>query len=490
MKTRLFVFAILSSLYLTAIAQPCREVIAYYPGWQWYDRNKLVDPASIDYSKYSIINFAFFSPKADASILGTDPYSDEILLKGEINWSTTPPSYYPNTSLIDLAHNHGVKVLISLGGWNDSQHFPAIAADPAKRALFAHNCINLCSFYNLDGIDIDWEYPGYAPNGGTPADEVNFTLLLQQVRDSLTAFETVAGHPLLLTSCFSASTLNMQNIDWPQVLPLLNSVNLMSYDFFGSWDAETNHNSPLYAPTQGDQLFNLDAAVQELINVHNVPPDKINAGVAFYGRSVKTNGAPALFGSSLMQPDNATFWEDAGTPQYYNILNKMNLFTAHFDAQARVPYLLGTGNLNTFVSYDNEQSIAEKAAYIMNHALRGAIIWELTGDYIESSPGSGIVGATPLADTLNAVFCGVTSNYASANNTGKADFRLCGSVITTQDESSGYDIHIYSAGGSMLLNQNLKGNYTLPEASFSPGVYLIRIQSREKMFLLKWVVVD
>jgi hypothetical protein len=42
----------------------------------------------------------------------------------------------------------------------------------------------------------------------------------------------------------------------------------------------------------------------------------------------------------------------------------------------------------------------------------------------------------------------------------------------------------------MLLNQNLKGNYTLPEASFSPGVYLIRIQSREKMFLLKWVVVD
>lgn len=490
MTLRLLLFLLLSLRILFLSAQPCREIIAYYPGWQWYDRNKLVDPASIDYSQYSIINFAFFSPKADASIQGTDPYSDEILLKGEINWSTTPPSYYPNTSLVDRAHNQGVKVLLSLGGWNDSQHFPAIAADPAKRALFAHNCINLCSYYNMDGIDLDWEYPGYIPNGGTPADITNFTLLLRQVRDSLTAFEPVAGHPLLLTSCFSASTANMQNIDWPEVLPLLNSVNLMSYDFFGSWDPETNHNAPLFAPAQGDPLFNLDAAVQELITIHNVPPDKINAGLAFYGRSVKTNGSPVLFGASLMQPDNATFWEDAGSPLYYNILNKINLFTTHFDAQARVPYLLGSGSLQTFVSYDDEQSIAEKAAYIVSNSLRGAIIWELTGDYLESAPGSGIVSSTPLADTLNAVFCSVTSNHALANNTGKADFRLCGSVITTLNESSGYEVHIYSAGGSMLLNQNVKGNCNLPVTSFPPGVYFIRIQCMDKLFLLKWVVVD
>lgn len=488
MAIRLLLLLLLSGQFLFLGAQPCREIIAYYPGWQWYDRNKLVDPAAIDYSKYSIINFAFFSPKADASIQGTDPYSDEILLKGEINWSTTPPSYYPNTSLVDRAHNQGVNVLLSIGGWNDSQHFPAIAADPAKRALFAHNCINLCSFYNLDGIDLDWEYPGYAPNGGTPADFTNFTLLLQHVRDSLTAFEATAGHPLLLTSCFSASTINMQQIDWPNVLPLLHSVNLMSYDFFGSWDPVTNHNSPLFAPAQGDQLFNLDAAVQELINVHNVPPDKINAGVAFYGRSVMTDGSAALFGPSLMQPDNATFWEDAGSPLYYNILNKMNLFTAQFDAQARVPYLLGSGNLNTFVSYDNEQSIAEKASYIVSNSLRGAIIWELTGDYLESSPGSGIVSGTPLADTLNAVFCGWTSNSPIVKNPEYQAFHLHGSVVTATDLYSEYDIQVFSAAGSLLLSKRISGTFLLPESLFSPGVYVIRIESGEHLSVFKWIV--
>lgn len=45
---------------LTSIAaQPCKEVVGYYPNWQWYDRAKLVNPASIDYSKYTILNYAF-----------------------------------------------------------------------------------------------------------------------------------------------------------------------------------------------------------------------------------------------------------------------------------------------------------------------------------------------------------------------------------------------------------------------------------------------
>ncbi|QLH48213.1 MAG: hypothetical protein HWD58_10905 [Bacteroidota bacterium] len=72
---------------------------------------------------------------------------------------------------------------------------------------------------------------------------------------------------------------------------------------------------------------------------------------------------------------------------------------------AQVPYLIGNGSLNTFVSYDDPQSIGLKANYIKNKNLRGAIIWEITGDYIETAPGSGIIAATPLVDTLKSVFC-------------------------------------------------------------------------------------
>ncbi len=392
-----------------AQAAPCKEVVGYYPSWQWYDRNKLVRPATIDYSKYTIINYAFFYPLPNGTIVGTDSWADENLLLGEINWQTNPPSYYPNTSLIDLAHNNNVKVLLSIGGWTLSNNFPAIAADSNLRKNFAHSCKMLCEMYNFDGIDIDWEYPGYAPHNGTPADKINYTLLLQAVRDSIDAFGSENNRQMLLTACAGAAAERMADIEWDNVMNILDFVNLMSYDYHGTWDNIANHNAPLFSTTQGNSSFNLDSSVSRLINYYNVNPQQINAGVAFYGRSMKTISQPALFGNITGQADIATFPEDEGTPQYYNVLKKMNQFSQHWDSIACVPYLLGNSNLFTFVSYDDKQSIAQKAKYIIDNNLRGAIIWEITGDYIETYDNSGIIASTPLADTLNFMFCNYTS---------------------------------------------------------------------------------
>ena len=155
-------FFTLLNVFLNHIkAQTCKEVIGYYPNWQWYDRAKLVKSSTIAYSKYSIINYSFFKPEASGLISNTDAWADENLLQGQINWSTTPVSYYPNTSIIDLAHNAGTKVMVSIGGWTLSDNFPTIAASATKRALFASECNRLLKFYNFDGIDIDWEYPGF-----------------------------------------------------------------------------------------------------------------------------------------------------------------------------------------------------------------------------------------------------------------------------------------------------------------------------------------
>ena len=396
-------FSLLFSL-LGAQAQPCKQVIGYYPNWQWYDRAHLVNPASINYSKYTVINYAFFAPQDNGSIASTDAWADENLLKGQTNWSTTPTSYYPNTSIVDRAHNANVKIVPSIGGWTLSDKFPAIAANPTKRANFAHACIQLCQEYNFDGIDIDWEYPGYAEHLGTTADKQNFTIFLQQIRDSLTTYGTTHNKTMLLTACVGASQANMSNVEWSNISSILDYINLMSYDFFGSWDATANHNSPLYAPAQGDANFNLNSAVQYLITNYGVAPTKINAGTAFYGRSAKTTGTPALF-APISGTDAVTFSEDEGSPLYYNIAKRFNLFSQQFDTQAQVPYLLGINGLNTFVSYDNPQSIALKAQYIVNNNLAGAIIWEITGDYLETSIGSGVIANTPLVDTLNYVFC-------------------------------------------------------------------------------------
>ncbi len=422
---------ILFFLYLLPLllaAQPCKEVIGYYPGWQWYDRAKLVNPMTIDYSKYSILNYAFFKPNPDGTIVGTDSWADDNLLLGPFNWQTSPATHYTNQSLVGKAHAAGVKILISVGGWTLSDDFPAIAGNPTKRATFAHSCKGLVQTYDLDGIDIDWEYPGYAAHNGSLADKANYTLFLQQIRDSLTTYQAVTGKTYLLTAAVGASQANMANVEWNNVKNILDIINVMSYDFFGAWDATTNHNSPLYAPAQGDPTFNLNSAVSYLMTNYGVPANKIAAGMAFYGRSVKTTGTPNLHVASAGTVDNITFQTDDGSPQYYNILANASLFTNNWDNAAQVPYLTGNGNLKTFVSYDNKQSIGLKASYIKNNNLRGAIIWEITGDYLETSVGSGVISGTPLADTLNQVFC----NVVGGGGGGAAVCTTPTNIIATQ----------------------------------------------------------
>ncbi|PHR25264.1 MAG: hypothetical protein COA38_16125 [Fluviicola sp.] len=391
---------------------PCKEIVGYYPNWQWYDRAQLVNPQTIDYSKYTILNYCFFAPQTDGSINSTDAWADENLLLGQFDWANNV--YLPNTSIVDLAHNNNVQVLPSIGGWTLSANFPGIAADPVKRVNFANACVALISQYDFDGVDIDWEYPGYPPHGGTPADYNNYTLFLQEVRTAIDAYGLTVGKPMLLTVAVGAAEDRMDDVNWTAVEPLLDIINLMSYDFFGAWDSSTNHNAPLYAPTVGDITFNLDYAVDKLTNFYNVNPNKITAGIGFYGRSAKTTGSAGLHVPTTGSTDATTFFEDAGSPLYYNIMSNIGLFTDNWDAAAQVPYLTGNGTLNTFVSYDNEQSIGLKAQYIVDNNLRGAIIWEITGDYMETSPGSGIIAGTPLADTLNNVFCNYTGGSGTA----------------------------------------------------------------------------
>lgn len=378
-------------------AQLPREVIGYYPSWQWYDRNGLVNPQSIVYTKYSIINYAFFKPKADGSLEGTDTWADEVLLKGKINYSTEPRSYYPNTSIVDLAHQAGTKIVISIGGWTHSDLFSDIANDNLKRETFAKGCRRLVETYHLDGVDLDWEYPGVADRFGKPYDKENFTLLLRGIRGEFQDLSLKTGKNYLLTSAFGVSNNALKHIDWANVAPLLDAINLMTYDFYGAWDKKAGHNSPLFPSAGEDSNTCVDGAVQLLMNKYGVSADKINIGAAFYGHALKTKEISSLFLTG--KKDAETFRDEEGSPLFYNILKKKQLFEEQWDEAAKVPFLIGKEGLNTFLSYDNERSLFLKGQYIADKKLRGAIIWELTGDYILNADSSI---STPLLDSLIA----------------------------------------------------------------------------------------
>ncbi|TSA24011.1 hypothetical protein D4R75_02275 [bacterium] len=381
----------LLSLLLTALSTMAqrKEIIGYYPSWKWNSRSTIMTPAKIPFEKLTMINYAFFYPLPDGRIVGRDTVGDEILLKGERDPGTG--KYRQGTALVDLAHRHGVKVLLSIGGWEDSSNFPDVAASETKRQQFAHSCIDRIREYGFDGIDIDWEYPGYAEHKGTPQDKGNLNLLLQITRDSLTAYGNRTGTKLLLTAALPAGASILSNFDMGKVTDLLDMLNVMTYDLSGTWDPVSGHNAPLFSPNESDSLRNIDAVFRMYTVTHKVPASKINIGIPFYGHTFANCTAPY---SPHSGADTVHFSNHGCF--YYDIVQLMDRFTRFWDDRAKVPYLVSQ-EWKTFVSYDDEESVGHKAQYVLDRDAGGVIIWEITGDYMPD-------GRTPLLDVITRKF--------------------------------------------------------------------------------------
>ncbi len=490
MKTNLRILLFFCSFFsLQHIAgQNCKEIIGYCPNWQWEARNHLFKPTNIKYSNYTILNYCFFNPLASGSIASTDADIDKTLLEG-------------NQSVVALAHNANVKVMASIGGWTLSETFPAIAANAAKRAIFAGDCNKLLKKYQFDGIDIDWEYPGYDEHMGTAADKKNFTIFLKQIRDSITVLGTKTGKQYKLSACFGSSAERASNIEWASVVQLLDMINLMTYDFFGEWDAVANHNSPLYAPTSGEASFNVNSAFLMLTQQNNVPASKINLGVAFYGRSQA--GATDLFKPTSGTADLKTFPEEEGAPAYYTVMANMSKFNYYWDNTAKVPYLLGKAGgtaAGTFVSYDDKKSIGLKATYINAKGARGAIIWDISHDLMETSPGSGIVAGNPLADTLHQILCPSNPNSITENTNVAIDISIFpnpasdhATIILDLAAEGTYTLTMYDILGQELQTKKFvftKGSnqIELPLNAIKNGYYFVNIQNEHNSMSKRLVV--
>jgi hypothetical protein len=126
-----------------------------------------------------------------------------------------------------------------------SNNFPILAADEISRANFVQNCIGLINEYDFDGIDIDWEYPGYDDHGGTPNDTMNFNSLLRDLRSALDALgDANDGRTYGLTAALPCGPSNIDNLDVPTVSGYLTELNLMTY---GKSEAHSSSPPPLYS---------------------------------------------------------------------------------------------------------------------------------------------------------------------------------------------------------------------------------------------------
>lgn len=400
-----------------------KQVIGYYASWQWYDRAKLAKPSNLDFSKVTRVNYAFFQTDEDGNIWGTDEWADPRVLYGDVDaamgectagqsrcrCSWIKPQYKScsyhkdQEGLIWLTHKARGEIYPSIGGWTLSDAFPPMSKDDASRKIFARNCRNLIEDYDFDGIDLDWEYPGYAAHSGTPDDKANFNLLLQDVRRELDDLGAEKGGRFYgLTAALPCGPSNIDNIDIMEVSKYLTEFNLMSYDFHGAWDTHTGVNSPMYDQSNDPEPgWSVDGCVRNWVE-RGAPKERLNIGLGFYGRSFRAaKGLGAAHGGT---DDDA--WEiDEGTPQYFNIMDQIDRMTVEWDQETGTPYAYFDDSKGGLVSFDDEQSICLKTEYAIKEDLHGFIIWEISGDVMDDL-------STPLLDMVNRKLAETDTNCA------------------------------------------------------------------------------
>lgn len=375
MRTIRILAALLCALLLTAPASAAGVVSAgYFYGDGAAARN--YDSADIPAEVLTHINYAFAVIDQDTHKLTLpNPEQDSENL----------------AELRQLRKSHPeLKLVISAGGWDGSIYFSDIAATAQSRDAFAQSCLDLLLEQDLDGIDLDWEYPvsgGPANMVHRPEDKQNFTLLLKAIREKLDRQEARTGRDYCLTIAGGADASYLEKIEPKAVAEVTDFIFFMGYDYCGSWAPRTGFNAP---------LDRVRTDVQNYINA-GVPAEKIVLGMPLFGRRFQvTSAANGGLDSAFEKTSSITY--DALVQNHLDTPS----CTLYRHAGAAAPYLFCSGE---FITYDDPASIAAKSAMAKELGLAGVGFWELSqnrdGVLVQSAwdafTGSGEKGFSDLA---------------------------------------------------------------------------------------------
>ena len=230
---------------------PGHKVIGYYS----YHHVGTMPPNSLPWNQLTHVVFAFGTLDSTFSVT--------IPAKGQSAIST----------LFSTAKANGVKTVLSIGGWRGSTYFSEMVASNSSRSAFISSTMSVIRQYDIDGIDIDWEYPGRPGDTATPYDEVNdvpnLLLLIKQMRQTL-------GRNVELSAALSSSKPWSSNVR--EFADLLDYGSIMSYNFAGRGQSK----SGAMAPLEGAASVSSGA-----MNWNNAgwPWHKLTLGIPGYGRS-------------------------------------------------------------------------------------------------------------------------------------------------------------------------------------------------------------
>ncbi len=334
-----------------------KEVIGYI-----YSPNRPLVPKDVAAEKLTHINYAFANIK------------DGLMVEG---YAGDPENFRTLNSLKE--RNPQLKILVSVGGWTWSRGFSDMALTPQSRKRFIDSAVASLERYHLDGLDVDWEYPGQKGlnNTNRPEDKMNCTALPAEARAGLDKAGKSAGKRYLLTMAAGSNNAWIEHTEMDKAQSSLDFVNLMTYDMAGDWDPVTAHHSPLFTNPASPKGQSCAKSV-DLFMAAGVPASKIVLGVPLYG---KAWGDVPPENNGLHQPGKrvtvklgTNFRDIEANPE------GKDGFVRYWDDISKAPFLYNAER-RIFISCEDEESVDLKGSYVRERGLAGIMFWEYSGDF-------------------------------------------------------------------------------------------------------------
>jgi chitinase len=330
------------------------------------------EPASTILTKRLIADYGYWSRTQ------TPPYSsDQIPFKEvthinhagvsfDASGNLIVPSGFIEKALLTKAHNHGVKVMLLLGG-----DFNGMETTAGGLSALLTNLRAFIQEYGYDGVDIDWEYPA------SSEDAAFFHSLLLGLRSILPT-------PQYIISA-DVAPWGGTGYDFPDTKYIADYFNIMTYDCAGPWTDSAQLNSAIFPDPNNPEPWDCEpgGSVKEAIDIYTqqlqIAPIQLNIGTPFYGYVY--HQVNALWGYCPNEDcTNSVDYENYGT-FFKQRINAVGWRT-YYDPFALVPYMLKADGSNGYITYDDASSTFYRVWYTdWARGLGGTFIWEIDADY-------------------------------------------------------------------------------------------------------------
>lgn len=338
-------------------------IVIYLPS---YRLDSEINIKKFDFRRINVLNYCFFQFHSNG-----EAYAGNY----EMDIKNRMVKYVTHDLRKKYPH---LKIIVTVGGTKGSKNFKYVLGQSSSRYKAAKTIAKVVDDYRFDGVDIDWEFPE------TESEANSLLSFIKKIREYMgyDKYLTLSASPLI--SRYHGLTSVME--------PYLNWFNLMTYHYSGYWDKYSGYNSPLYPPNSDkNRQKNSDYTVDSYIEA-GVPHKKLLLGAPFMGQAWKVVSSSK---NGYNQRGNANVRGDSYDPNWeglwsYRALRKEGILTSRrstsrkwvrtWHSDVKSPTLFNKSSY-TYISYDDVDSMCERAKYVRKKRIGGIMVWETGQDY-------------------------------------------------------------------------------------------------------------